>query len=91
MRKNFGLKFLFLGLYIDKMLLGCIYYVTMLHLKHEIATEEQEIGLLREWLPKVGGDSRAYIKGAAQALLYAQEEPHETTATAKNEKLDNHR
>jgi len=36
--------------------------------------EEQEIGLLRELLPKIDGECRAYIKGATKALLYAQEE-----------------
>jgi hypothetical protein len=47
----------------------------MLHLKQETVREKQEIGLLKKWLPKIGGECRAYIKGAAQALLYAQEEP----------------
>jgi hypothetical protein len=47
----------------------------MLYLEQETTTEEQEIGLLREWLPRIGGECRAYIKGATQALLYAQEEP----------------
>ena len=65
------------------MLLSYIYYVTMLHSKQEIATEEQEIGLLKEWLPKISGKDRAYIKGATQALLYAQEEPEKTAAAPK--------
>ena len=49
--------------------------------EQEAALEEQEIGLLREWLPKIGGERRAYIKGATKALLYAQEEPQEMTTT----------
>jgi hypothetical protein len=36
--------------------------------------EEPEIGLLREWLPKISGEYRAYLKGASEALLYAQED-----------------
>jgi len=44
-----------------------------MYLEQKTAQEEQEIGLLREWLPKIGGEYRAYIKGAARALLYAQE------------------
>ena len=43
----------------------------------ETSPEEQEIGLLREFLPKISGECRAYIKGATRALLYAQEEPQE--------------
>jgi hypothetical protein len=35
--------------------------------------EELEIGLLREWLSKIDGERRAYIKGASEALLYVQE------------------
>ena len=35
--------------------------------------EEPEIGLLKEWLPKIGGEKRAFIKGASKALLYVQE------------------
>jgi hypothetical protein len=49
----------------------------MLLFEQETATEEQEIELLKEWLPRIGGECRAYIKGATQALLYAQEEPQE--------------
>jgi len=45
----------------------------MIVLKKETIKEEQEIKLLREWLPRIGGECRAYIKGATQALLYAQE------------------
>ena len=50
--------------------------------EQEKTQEEQEIGLLREWLPKIDGECRAYIKGATEALLYAQEENQEMTVTA---------
>jgi len=43
----------------------------------ETTPEEQEIGLLREFLPKISGECRAYIKGATEALLYAQEDTQE--------------
>jgi hypothetical protein len=49
----------------------------------EKAQEEQEIRLLREWLPKISGECRAYIKGATKALLYTQEEPQQIAATQK--------
>jgi len=35
--------------------------------------EEPEINLLTEWLPKISGENRAYIKGASKALFYIQE------------------
>ena len=35
--------------------------------------EDPEIGQLKEWLSKVSGDNRAYLKGASKALLYVQE------------------
>ena len=41
--------------------------------KDNLDSEDQEISLLREWLPKISGESRSYIKGASIALLYAQE------------------
>jgi len=41
-------------------------------LKKETIREEKEIKLLREWLPIISDECRAYIKGATQALLYAQ-------------------
>ena len=49
----------------------------MMYFEQETAKEEQEIRLLREWLPKINGKCRAYIKGAVKALLYAQEEPQQ--------------
>ena len=68
----------------------CIYYVTMMYIEQEktqktqeTAFEEQEIGLLRELLPRIDGGCRAYIKGAAIALLYAQEEPQQMAAAQK--------
>jgi len=51
--------------------------------EQETTQEEREIGLLREWLPKINEECRAYIKGAAKALLYAQEEPQEMAASSK--------
>ena len=51
--------------------------------KQETALEEQEIGLLREWLPKIGGERRAYIKGATKALLYAQEDTQKMAISNK--------
>ena len=50
--------------------------------RQETAQEEQEIGLLREWLPKIGGESRAYIKGEINALLYAQEDNQKMAVSA---------
>jgi len=46
--------------------------------KQEIEQEEQDIGLLKAWLPKISGESRAFIKGATKAFLYAQEESQKT-------------
>ena len=45
-------------------------------LKEEDKGEEEndDIRLLEEWLPKIQKESRNYIKGAAEALLFAQEE-----------------
>jgi hypothetical protein len=47
----------------------------MMDLIPETDEEEQEIGLLKAWLPKISREHRAYIKGASEALLYAQETP----------------
>ena len=58
----------------------------MMDLKEEVTQEEQEIGLLKTWLPMISGENRAFIKGASKALLYAQEESQEkTTDTQKKE------
>jgi hypothetical protein len=46
----------------------------MIEIEQQPEQEEAEIGLLREWLPKISGENRAYLKGASEALLYAQEE-----------------
>ena len=51
-----------------------IYNTPMVDKKHQ-EHEEPGISLLREWLPKVNGENRAFIKGAAKALLYVQEGP----------------
>ena len=36
--------------------------------------DDQEIELLEEWLPLLSARERAYLKGATEALLYAQED-----------------
>ena len=36
--------------------------------------EDPDIKLLEEKLPQIDKEKRAYLKGAAEALLYAQEE-----------------
>jgi len=60
----------------------------MVNLKQETEQEDQDIGLLKAWLPKISGEKRAYIKGASKALLYAQEESQKTAAdTQKKRKL----
>jgi len=51
--------------------------------EQEKTQEEQEIGLLRELLPRIDGERRAYIKGATTALLYAQEGPQQMVAIQK--------
>ena len=35
--------------------------------------ENEDLRLLEEWLPKLSKGKRAYLKGAAKALFYAQE------------------
>jgi hypothetical protein len=45
----------------------------MIEIEKQTGQEDAEIGLLREWLLKIGGERRAYIKGASQALLSVQE------------------
>ena len=44
-----------------------------MEISQQIEVEEREISLLKELLPKISSECRAYIKGAAEALLYAQE------------------
>ena len=34
--------------------------------------EDQDIRLLEEWLPKLSKGKRSYLKGATEALFYAQ-------------------
>ena len=29
--------------------------------------------MLKEWLPRISGEVRAYLKGASEALLYVQD------------------
>jgi hypothetical protein len=55
----------------------------MIVLEQETAREEQEIGLIKECLLKINGECRAYIKGATEALLYAQEKPQEMASAAQ--------
>ena len=44
----------------------------MLIIKHEVSLKS-EIKLLKQWLPRISTEERAYLKGASKALLYAQE------------------
>jgi len=54
----------------------------MMQFEQETAQEEQEIKLLKEWLPRISMEFRAYIKGATKALLYAQEDNQKMAASA---------
>jgi hypothetical protein len=47
----------------------------MSHYKQLPKHDESEIKMLKEWLLKLSGENRAYIKGASRALLYAQKSP----------------
>jgi hypothetical protein len=38
-----------------------------------VVADDQEIALLEKWLPVINAQERAYLKGATEALLYAQE------------------
>ena len=58
--------------------------------KHQQEQEEPEIRLLEEWLPKISGEYRAYIKGATQALLYAQEGISGTFTGLKTDEILTH-
>jgi len=40
---------------------------------NKIETEDKDLRLLEQWLPKLSKAKRAYLKGAAEALFYAQE------------------
>ena len=49
-------------------------------------TEDKDIRLLEELLPKLSKDKRAYLKGATEALFYAQEsDPVISSSTEKGE------
>ena len=39
-----------------------------------VGRNDREIELLEEWLPMLNAKERAYIKGATEALIYAQED-----------------
>ena len=45
----------------------------MLSEEKTVETEEQGVAQLEELLPKLNKAKRAFIKGAAEALLYAQD------------------
>jgi len=45
----------------------------MMDYNEQIRSEDPEIELLKEILPKLSGKNRAFLKGSAQALLYVQE------------------
>ena len=47
--------------------------ITMLEEKQETDREEPQIELLRELLSKLSVEKRAYIRGASEALIHAQE------------------
>jgi len=49
------------------------YNTSMMENELKAKFKESEISLLKEWLPKISEENRAYIKGAAKALLYVQE------------------
>ena len=49
--------------------------------------EDQDLSLLEEWLPKLNKAKRLYLKGASEALFYAQEaDPAISDNTEQNEK-----
>jgi hypothetical protein len=60
-----------------------MYSITMMESKQYTNQDEPEIGLLREWLPKIGVENRAFIKGAVKALLYIQETQRKTVRASK--------
>ena len=52
--------------------------------------EDQGTRLLEKWLPLLNGKKRAYLKGAAEALIYAQEgntEPSRIDTKIKGKKI----
>ena len=50
-------------------------------------SEDQDLRLLEEWLPKLSKDKRSYLKGATEALFYAQEaDPTISNNTEQDEK-----
>jgi len=59
----------------------------MLKKKKTEDTEDKDLRLLEEWLPKLSKKKQAYLKGASEALLYAQEgDPAISDSTEKGEK-----
>jgi len=52
-------------------------------------SEDQDLRLLEQWLPKLSKAKRAYLKGAAEALFFAQEEaPAIPDSVEQDEKRD---
>ena len=45
----------------------------MIQSRQENDPEEPETELLKEWLSRISSESRAYIKGATEALIHVQE------------------
>ena len=48
--------------------------MTMIETVMQANTNDQDIELLEEFLPMLNAKDRAYLKGAAEALIYAQED-----------------
>jgi hypothetical protein len=55
----------------------------MIPLKQAAEQEQQEICFLRESLPLMNAEKLAYLKGASQALLYAQDNHQEIPVIEK--------
>ena len=87
-REYFGCKHTFYAYLLTSLQCSIIMLAMMIKKQKKVreaqktTPEEQEIGLLRELLPKIGGENRAYIKGEINALLYAQEDTQKMTASA---------
>ena len=50
----------------------------MIQSRQENDPEEPEPEVFKEWLSRISSESRAYIKGASEALIYIQEISGET-------------
>ena len=59
----------------------------MFNKKKTKVKEDKDLSLLEEWLPKLDKGKRAYLKGAARALFYAQKtNPAIPNSTEQDEK-----